>query len=182
VRAAREAWCATIAGSAATRCLKDWLPAAKQVPAGFLVSNCIWYSIIVALKLTPGNVSDTAPVPELTKDLVGKLFGDKGDIGRKLAHDLLRRGLALMTRVRRNIKSLPVWTDATSSRPSSAISRSSRRSGGPNTGLLLTPSLTLQPRSLPIKSTPCLLNPFASLCHELTHNSGSPKSDRLLAL
>src|SRR6201997_2632662 len=63
---------------------------------------------IVALKLTPGNVSDTAPVPELTKDLVGKLFGDKGYIGRKLAHDLLRRGLALMTRVRRNMKSLPV--------------------------------------------------------------------------
>lgn len=63
---------------------------------------------IVALKLTPGNVSDTAPVPELTKDLVGKLFGDKGYIGQKLAHDLLRRGLALMTRVRRNMKALPV--------------------------------------------------------------------------
>src|ERR1039457_2525499 len=35
---------------------------------------------IVALKLTPGNVSDATPVPELTKDLVGKLFGDKGYI------------------------------------------------------------------------------------------------------
>jgi Transposase DDE domain len=63
---------------------------------------------IVALKLTPGNVSDTAPVPELTKDLVGKLFGDKGYIGQKLAQELLRRGLALMTRVRSNMKSLPV--------------------------------------------------------------------------
>lgn len=63
---------------------------------------------IVALKLTPGNVSDTTPVPELTKDLVGKLFGDKGYIGQKLAQELLRRGLALMTRVRRNMKSLPV--------------------------------------------------------------------------
>lgn len=63
---------------------------------------------IVALKLTPGNVSDTAPVPELTKDLVGKLFGDKGYIGQKLAHELLQRGLALMTRVRHNMKSLPV--------------------------------------------------------------------------
>jgi hypothetical protein len=38
---------------------------------------------IVALKLTPGNASDTAPVPELTKDLIGKLFGDKGYIGKK---------------------------------------------------------------------------------------------------
>jgi hypothetical protein len=60
---------------------------------------------IVALKLTPGNVSDTTPV---TKGLVGKLFGDKGYIGQKLAHELLRRGLALLTRVRSNMKSLPV--------------------------------------------------------------------------
>src|ERR671910_979370 len=55
---------------------------------------------IVALKLTPGN--DTTPVPALT----GKLFGDNGSIGRKLAEDLLR--LTLLTRVRRNMKSLPL--------------------------------------------------------------------------
>ena len=35
----------------------------------------------------------------LTRDLVGKLFGDKGYIGRKLAEDLLRRGLTLFTPV-----------------------------------------------------------------------------------
>lgn len=63
---------------------------------------------IVALKLTPGNVSDTTPVSSLTKDLVGKLFGDKGYIGKKLAEELLRRGLALFTRVRKNMKSLPL--------------------------------------------------------------------------
>src|SRR5688572_14258858 len=33
---------------------------------------------IVALKLTPGNVHDTTPA--LTRDLIGKLFGDKGYI------------------------------------------------------------------------------------------------------
>ena len=49
---------------------------------------------------------DTKPVPALTRDLTGKLFGDKGCIGRKLAEDLLRRGLTLFTRVRRNMKSL----------------------------------------------------------------------------
>ena len=38
---------------------------------------------IVALKLTPGNVHDTKPVPALTRKLTGKLFGDKGSIGRK---------------------------------------------------------------------------------------------------
>jgi hypothetical protein len=63
---------------------------------------------IVALKLTPGNVADTGPVPSLTKDLIGKLFGDKGYIGRELAETLLRRGLALFTRVRKNMKSLPL--------------------------------------------------------------------------
>ena len=61
---------------------------------------------IVALKLTPGNVHDTTPVPALTRDLIGKLFGDKGYIGRKLAEDLLR--LTLFTRVRKNMKSLPL--------------------------------------------------------------------------
>src|SRR3954470_24125625 len=61
---------------------------------------------IVALKLTPGN--DTTPVPALTRDLIGKLFGDKGSIGQKLAEDLLRRGLTLFTRVRKTMKSLPL--------------------------------------------------------------------------
>jgi hypothetical protein len=63
---------------------------------------------IVALKLTPGNVNDTRPVPHLTRDLTGKLFGDKGYVGKDLAHGLLRRGLVLMTRIRRNMKRLPM--------------------------------------------------------------------------
>jgi Transposase DDE domain len=63
---------------------------------------------IVALKLTSGNVNDTTPVADLTQDLVGKLFGDKGYVGQELAEKLLRRGLTLMTRVRRNMKRLPV--------------------------------------------------------------------------
>src|SRR4051812_40502631 len=63
---------------------------------------------IVALKLTPGNVHDTTPVPALTRELTGKLFGDKGSIGQKLAEDLLRRGLTLFTRVRKNMKSRPM--------------------------------------------------------------------------
>jgi len=63
---------------------------------------------IVAVKLTPGNVSDAVPVPSLVKGLTGKLFGDKGYIGKKLADMLLRQGLALMTRVRKNMKSLPM--------------------------------------------------------------------------
>ena len=63
---------------------------------------------IVALKLTSGNVADTKPVPSLTKNLLGKLFADKGYIGKNLAEQLWRRGLALFTRVRKNMKSLPL--------------------------------------------------------------------------
>src|SRR5688500_3628989 len=61
---------------------------------------------IVALKLTP--VHDTTPVPALTRELTGKLFGDKGSISQKLAEDLLRRGLTLFTRIRKNMKALPI--------------------------------------------------------------------------
>ena len=85
---------------------------------------------IVALKLTPGNVHDTTPVPALTRDLIGKLFGDKGYIGQKLAQDLLRRGLTLFTRVRRNMKSLPMSSGVSSPAArsfSSTDARASRR-------------------------------------------------------
>jgi hypothetical protein len=63
---------------------------------------------IVALKLTPGNVHDGTPVEQLTQTLTGKLFGDKGYLGKQRAAALLKRGLALMTRVGKNMKSLPM--------------------------------------------------------------------------
>ncbi|MBV8453832.1 MAG: IS982 family transposase [Deltaproteobacteria bacterium] len=66
---------------------------------------------IVACKLTSGHVHDTKPVPQLTKNLLGKLFGDKGYIGKQLAQELLRRGLTLFTRIRKNMKSLLAMPD-----------------------------------------------------------------------
>src|SRR5579872_7000347 len=63
---------------------------------------------IVAVKLTPGNVHDTAPMEQLTQNLTGKLFGDKGYLGKKRAAILLKRGLALLTKVRKNMKALPL--------------------------------------------------------------------------
>ena len=115
---------------------------------------------IVALKLTPGNVHDTTPVPALTRELTGKLFGDKGYIGQKLAEDLLRRGLTLFTRVRRNMKSLPLSLQdkacsmpGTWPRPSSAISRSSHPSICPSIDPSSTPSFTSSRPSPPTRST-----------------------------
>jgi hypothetical protein len=63
---------------------------------------------IVAVKLTPGNVYDGTPVEQLTQDLTGKLFGDKGYLGKKCAAALLKRGLVLLTKVRKNMKALPL--------------------------------------------------------------------------
>jgi hypothetical protein len=63
---------------------------------------------IVALKITVGNVADTKAVPSLTQHLTGKLCGDKGYIGKQRAQQLVRHGLALFTRVRKNMKSLPL--------------------------------------------------------------------------
>jgi hypothetical protein len=47
-------------------------------------------------------------VEQLTQTLTGKLFGDKGYLGQQRAAALLKRGLALMTRVGKNMKSLPM--------------------------------------------------------------------------
>jgi hypothetical protein len=59
---------------------------------------------LLALRFTPGNVDDRAPVPTLTEDLWGKLFGDRGYISQTLFEQLWEQGLQLMTKLRRNMK------------------------------------------------------------------------------
>ncbi|MEX0447555.1 IS982 family transposase [Xenorhabdus sp. SGI246] len=59
---------------------------------------------ILALKVTPGNVSDRELVRELSKDLTGSLYGGKGYLGQELADDLAQRGLTFITKKRRNMK------------------------------------------------------------------------------
>jgi hypothetical protein len=63
---------------------------------------------IVAVKLTPGNVHDGTPVEQLTQNLTGQLFGDKGYLGKQRAAALLKPGLVLLTKVRKNMKALPL--------------------------------------------------------------------------
>jgi Transposase DDE domain len=43
---------------------------------------------ILAFKITPGNVDDRVPVPDLTQNLWGWLFGDKGYIKKELWSEL----------------------------------------------------------------------------------------------
>ena len=58
---------------------------------------------LLAVQLTPGNVDDRKPVPELAKRLVGKLFGDKGYISAELFGQLWKQGLQLVTQIRQNM-------------------------------------------------------------------------------
>lgn len=59
---------------------------------------------ILAYMLTPGNVDDRVPVPALAKDLIGKLFGDKGYISQELFLKLYEKGLEIITRLKKNMK------------------------------------------------------------------------------
>lgn len=59
---------------------------------------------LLACRLTAGNVDDRIPVPQLTKRLWGKLFGDKGYLSQPLAEQLLQRGVHLVTRLKSKMK------------------------------------------------------------------------------
>lgn len=59
---------------------------------------------LLAFQLTPANVDDRTPVPELTKGIIGKLFGDRGYISQALFEQLWQRGLQLVTKIKKNMK------------------------------------------------------------------------------
>jgi hypothetical protein len=59
---------------------------------------------LLAVRLTPGNVDDRVPVPEMVGRITGKLFGDKGYISARLFIELWQHGLQLVTQIRRNMK------------------------------------------------------------------------------
>lgn len=59
---------------------------------------------IMAFKITPGNAADSALLDDITRNLVGKIYADRGYIGKELFTRLWRRGLHLITGIRRNMK------------------------------------------------------------------------------
>ena len=67
----------------------------------FVINDC---GELLSLRLTPGNVDDRRPVPELVKELFGKLFGDKGYISQPLFEMLYDEGVQLVTRLKTNMK------------------------------------------------------------------------------
>ncbi len=59
---------------------------------------------ILAFQVTPGNTADVAVLEELSKGVLGKLFGDKGYISSEISKRLLQRNLRLFTTLRSNMK------------------------------------------------------------------------------
>ncbi len=59
---------------------------------------------LLAFRLTPGNVDDRRPVPEMVKGLFGKLFADKGYVSQPLFEMLFEDGIQLITRLKTNMK------------------------------------------------------------------------------
>src|SRR6185436_7662190 len=58
---------------------------------------------IIAFRFTTGNLNDKAPLPRLTKNLFGKLIGDKGYISKKLFESLFNNGLQLITKINKKM-------------------------------------------------------------------------------
>ncbi len=61
---------------------------------------------LMAFSITPGNVSDNNKkiIQQLCRQIFGKLFGDKGYINQPLADELLKNGLLLITKRKKNMK------------------------------------------------------------------------------
>ena len=60
---------------------------------------------LLNITLTPGNLDDRTPVPQLLQQLFGKVFADKGYVSQKLAKQLLKTaGIQLITKLKRNMK------------------------------------------------------------------------------
>ena len=70
---------------------------------------------IHGFKITPGNIHDTKAVESMTQHLQGLLFGDRGYLSKGLFESLYKRGLKLVTTIRKNMKNklLTIYEKAT---------------------------------------------------------------------
>ncbi|MEL7085288.1 MAG: IS982 family transposase [Cyanobacteria bacterium J06597_1] len=60
---------------------------------------------LLNVRLTPGNVDDRRPVPQLLAGLFGNVYGDKGYVSLPLTETLMKTlGVRLVTRIKRRMK------------------------------------------------------------------------------
>jgi hypothetical protein len=78
---------------------------------------------LLNIQITPANVDDRKPVPELLKSLFGRVFGDRGYVSQPLATQLLDNfGIEFFAKPKRNMKNrLMRLTDKLLSRKRSII-------------------------------------------------------------
>nr|WP_161575479.1 IS982 family transposase [Beggiatoa leptomitoformis] len=65
-----------------------------------LVDDC---GQILSFRITRGNVDDRKPVPSLLKNFIGKVFGDRGYLSKKLAELLALDDVELITSLKKNM-------------------------------------------------------------------------------
>lgn len=59
---------------------------------------------LLEVALTPGNVDDRKPVPQMVKRVFGKIFADRGYLSNKLFQELLATfGIQLITKLKKNM-------------------------------------------------------------------------------
>ena len=66
-----------------------------------LVNDC---GEILSFRITRGNVDDRTPVPDMLKKFIGKVFGDRGYISKKLTELLKSDDVELITTIKKTMK------------------------------------------------------------------------------
>ena len=59
---------------------------------------------LLAYRLTPGNIDDRRPLPQMTRGLFGTLLGDKGYLSQRLFATLFAQGIRLFTTLKRRMR------------------------------------------------------------------------------
>ena len=62
---------------------------------------------LIRLRLTPGNIDDRTPMPDLCEGLFGQLYADKGYIAHWLTETLAEQNLQLITPLKKRMKPVP---------------------------------------------------------------------------
>lgn len=63
---------------------------------------------LVSIKFTKGNTSDVSVLNSMSRNIKGRIFGDKGYISRRLFLILYNRGLKLITSIKKTMKNSPI--------------------------------------------------------------------------
>ena len=59
---------------------------------------------ILSFRITRGNVDDRTPVPSMLKNFIGKVFGDRGYISKKLTELLSSDDVELISTIKKTMK------------------------------------------------------------------------------